>query len=87
MKKYIKDYFEFFGYCEDQYVPCEVCRNPAQDIHHIIYKSQGGKDEVGNLIGLCRDCHDKAHFKKEPYLYSQELQDIHNRFLEKSKKN
>jgi hypothetical protein len=25
------------------------------------------------LIALCRSCHDRAHFKKEPYLTKKDL--------------
>lgn len=32
--------------------------------HHIIYKSQGGKNDLGNLITLCGDCHRLAHSNK-----------------------
>jgi len=42
-----------------------TCRNPFCQsnknltVHHIIKRSQGGSDEVGNLITLCLDCHEK----------------------------
>lgn len=44
---------------------CEVCDRvdlPLQ-IHHIVYKSQGGGDIPSNLICICSRCHDRAHFK------------------------
>lgn len=75
---YKEIYRRHFGYDRGEYIPCEVCESPAVDIHHIIFRGQGGKDEIENLIGLCRSCHDKAHFKKEPYLQAEELQEIHN---------
>ena len=31
------------------------------DPHHIVFKSQGGKDEVENLISLCFYCHRQMH--------------------------
>jgi hypothetical protein len=44
------------------------CRNPWCQTrqypihpHHIIYKSQGGKDEPENGIGLCLKCHTDVH--------------------------
>ena len=40
---------------------CEVTGKMAQDVHHIVFKSQGGGDEDQNLIALCREEHDKAH--------------------------
>ena len=61
MKKHVKIYMEYFGYAEDDIPFCEVDGKVAVDVHHIIFKSQGGKDEIENLIGLCRKCHDTAH--------------------------
>jgi len=43
---------------------CELCGKWGTDPpHHIILKSQGGDDAPGNLINLCRDCHNDAHGK------------------------
>lgn len=33
------------------------CPNRAVDAHHILAVSQGGKDELSNLLGLCRADH------------------------------
>lgn len=51
----------YFKYGEQDFIPCEHCGKRAVDIHHIIYRSHGGTDEVENLIALCRKCHDMAH--------------------------
>lgn len=64
MKKYKKIYFDYFGYGEQERILCEVCEKEAVDIHHINPKNMGGsktKDNIENLIGLCRDCHTSAH--------------------------
>ena len=84
MKKYVKIYCDFFGYGEQDYIPCEIpnCKNSAEKPHHIIYKSQGGKDTIENLIGLCRKHHNQGHFKEKPYLHREELQNIHNKFMQ-----
>lgn len=38
---------------------CAVCRRlRALDVHHVVKRSQGGRDEADNLVGLCRACHD-----------------------------
>jgi len=29
--------------------------------HHILLRSRGGSDILGNLITLCRECHEKEH--------------------------
>ena len=72
MKKHIKIYREHFGI--EDYYPCEVCGLKATDIHHIKYKSRGGKDEIENLMALCRSCHDKAH---QEILQETELKGMH----------
>jgi 5-methylcytosine-specific restriction endonuclease McrA len=32
------------------------------DIHHLKFRSQGGGDNIANLMCLCRDCHHEVHF-------------------------
>ena len=69
---------DYFGYGEQDVILCEACNRKAQDIHHIKYKSRGGKDEIGNLIALCRKCHDLAHNEE---LSESDLLYIHRAFL------
>lgn len=40
---------------------CRGCAKQAEDIHHIIFRSQGGTDDPLNLVALCRNCHEQAH--------------------------
>jgi 5-methylcytosine-specific restriction endonuclease McrA len=40
---------------------CRICGRQATDTHHILYRSQGGPDELWNLVCLCRSCHDRVH--------------------------
>jgi len=61
MRPHVKNYLKSTGHTIADVIYCELCGNPAVDIHHIIYKSQGGTDDVENLIALCRHCHDNAH--------------------------
>lgn len=67
MKKYKKVYLNHFDLVKDDFTYCEHhfieygAMIKGVDIHHILYKSQGGTDDINNLIGLCRDCHDQAH--------------------------
>jgi len=81
MRLHTKNYFDFFDIDYDiptgyhDYIDCEVCSKNAIDLHHIKFKSQGGTDNVTNIIALCRECHEKAHAK----IFSEsDLQVIHN---------
>ena len=42
---------------------CQLCgkKNVRLEVHHIIYRSQGGTDDENNLITLCEDCHSAVH--------------------------
>ena len=63
MKNHTKVYLDYHGYDRADYILCEVCEKVAVDIHHIQHRGMGGdpsKDEIDNLIALCRDCHEQA---------------------------
>lgn len=77
MKKYKQIYFFYFGYGEQDFIPCEYCGNEAVDVHHLDNKGMGGsksKDYIGNLMGLCRECHNKAHSYVK---FNNKLKEIH----------
>ena len=42
---------------------CQWCEVPggALDCHHVIRRSQGGKDSIGNLVAVHRLCHSYIH--------------------------
>lgn len=44
---------------------CQYCKGKSKDskleVHHIIFRRNGGSDEESNLICLCKTCHDKLH--------------------------
>ena len=48
----------------DNYI-CQHCKGRHKDskleVHHIIFRSQGGSDEENNLITLCHTCHKNLH--------------------------
>jgi hypothetical protein len=65
MLKHTKIYLSFFGYGEQDRIPCEVkgCTNRGVDVHHIQRRGMGGskeKDYIENLVGLCREHHERA---------------------------
>ena len=80
MRGYKKVYLNHFGYGEQDYVPCENCGKPCNDIHHLTFRSQGGSDEIENLIGVCRACHDMAHNNRN---FNEQLRKIHLKILQK----
>ncbi|MBR1810140.1 MAG: HNH endonuclease [Clostridia bacterium] len=45
---------------------CERClaegrMTPVDEVHHILPVTQGGTHDRGNLMSLCRSCHNKIH--------------------------
>lgn len=44
---------------------CQICKGKHKDskleVHHIVFRSQGGSDEAENLITLCHTCHKALH--------------------------
>jgi hypothetical protein len=77
LKKYKKVYIDYFGYDVTDYIGCEICTAPSVDIHHLIPKGMGGsktKDYIGNLIAVCRECHNKCHNSKE---FNDNAKEIH----------
>ena len=48
----------------DEY-KCQCCKGKHKDskleVHHIVFRSQGGSDEADNLITLCHTCHKALH--------------------------
>jgi 5-methylcytosine-specific restriction endonuclease McrA len=80
MQKHVRIYLNYFNIGEQDIIRCELCGKQGRadgggfDIHHIEGRGKG-KDEITNLILLCRKCHEKAH-KIE--LTRKELILIHN---------
>lgn len=75
MKRHVKTYLRFFGYGEEDFIPCEVCGAKAVDIHHIDCRGMGGskeKDDVENLMALCRKCHVEYGDKKQHIKFLKE---------------
>lgn len=81
MQPHIRNYLKYFGYGEQDIIPSEL-GGIACDPHHVIWRSQGGSDEVENIMALTREQHDRAHFKKEPYLTREYLQTKHKEFMQ-----
>ena len=54
------------GYCEEckQEAPFKRAKDgtPYLEVHHVIPLAKGGEDSVENALGLCPNCHRKAHY-------------------------
>lgn len=61
MAKHKKVYLEYFSYGDQDMVPSEYSGLRAEHIHHLIFKSQGGPDEIWNLMALTGEEHDRIH--------------------------
>ena len=44
---------------------CQSCQGNRRDrrleVHHLVFRSQGGSDDESNLLTLCKTCHDDLH--------------------------
>ncbi len=62
MKKHKKIWADFFGIGEQDCAICECCQaSPVVWVHHLLYLSMGGSDDITNLLGTCDSCHKKFH--------------------------
>ncbi len=41
------------------------CTNPAVHVHHRVRRSQGGTNDLSNLVHLCHRCHEWVHANPE----------------------
>lgn len=83
MKPHTKIYMDFFGYSEEDFIPCEVCSQRAVDIHHLKSRGMGGdpkkkKDVIENLMALCRKCHEDFG---DISLLREKLSELHLKFM------
>lgn len=55
-KDVLMPHYEFSEICW-----CENCgKNSALSFHHLIRRSQGGENDVNNIMLLCYQCHHRA---------------------------
>lgn len=51
-----------YSYCvERDNQLCIICGNQGSDLHHVVYKSLGGKHRPNNLATLCKKHHNQVH--------------------------
>lgn len=86
MKNHTKVYFDFFGFDESDWIPCEIpgCGRVAVDINHINARGMGGnpsgsKDRIENLMGMCREHHLEFGDRKE---LKDWLNEVHTQYMQ-----
>lgn len=77
-KIYIKEYAKKMaqGICQlcDEEAPfLDRQGNPFLEVHHIKYLSNGGKDEIDNVVALCPNCHRRIHILEDKEDYEKIL--------------
>ena len=46
---------------------CRKCKKAGRlEAHHVVQLAQGGTNDMGNLMTLCRDCHMRHHEQDTP---------------------
>ena len=80
MKPHVKIYLKYFDLEGCDFVPCEICKSKAVDIHHINGRGVG-KDVIKNLCALCRDHHNDCH---NEIIDRGQMLEIHLEFLKMS---
>lgn len=83
MTKHLKIYLEYFGFDVSDYIQCEVCFSPADDIHHMDARGMGGsktKDYFEILQAVCRPCHIKYGDKTK---HKEQLKEIHLNYMKR----
>lgn len=81
LSPYTRTYLQFFGFGEQSLILCENCINRAGGIHHLVFKSHGGGNEVTNCMALCYKCHEKTHNDKTGG-FNDHLMDVHIKRIE-----
>ena len=79
MVKHKKVYVEYFGYGEQDFIPCENCGNECVDVHHLDGRGKD-KDVIENLMGLCREDHNRAGRDKD---FNEEMKQLHLIFIKR----
>ena len=85
MKPHTKIYLDYFGYSGYEYMECEICSAPANQVHHIDPRGMGGsklKDYIENLLGCCFHCHTKCESGE---ISKAEQMRIHTKFMNNGK--
>lgn len=63
------------GVCEgcDEPAPFETRKGAYLEVHHIHRVSDGGPDHPENVVGVCPNCHRRAHYSKDKKAFNETL--------------
>ena len=66
------------GYCEacQQEAPFKTKIGPYLECHHIFRVADGGPDAPRNVIGLCPNCHRRAHYSIDANVFNDHLKEL-----------
>jgi hypothetical protein len=54
---------------------CQVCGGEATDVHHLTY-DRFGREDMGDLVSLCRRCHEKAEDLCDPSVIPWAMEEV-----------
>ena len=69
--------------CRDNHT-CQLCKksNTALQVHHVVWKKDGGADTPENLLTLCHKCHDRVHRCPKTAAQAQQIfAGLHKRYV------
>lgn len=52
---------------------CQECGGKGLHLHHVCFRSQGGRGVITNALLLCNDCHKNIHLDNERAMYWKEV--------------
>lgn len=63
------------GYCEACAAQGSfLCKGqPYLEVHHTTRRADGGPDHPGHVIGLCANCHRRAHYSDDAQIFNDNL--------------
>jgi len=78
MRRHVRTYLKHFNLGEQDVWSCERCSkilriNNGLEIHHILFRSKGGTDDIENLACLCHECHTKIHDSGEKFTINDSI--------------
>lgn len=52
---------------------CQECGGKGIHLHHVCFRSQGGRGVITNALLLCNNCHKNIHLDNERAMYWKEV--------------